>query len=204
MVNLLTHSELPKSLRRISITLCLKLPYGPYYLLLSHEEDDNVASTASGTNNVSTNEAVNEGHGSISTHLDTTDPAGATTSTPYGLKTITNNNSFPVNRIFSHYSNGFKLIDDVLGYPLSPTSAENPDRFADINYYTVRLEIDLYMVPKDFTKQKAKEFSDEAADYLKSTFFPKLNERFDRVDEINSERRGGGFGVVVTPKFRSC
>jgi len=198
MVNLLIHSELPKSLRRISITLCLKLPYGPYYLLLSQGDDDNAASTASGTNNVSTDEAVNN------MHHETTDPAGATTSSPYGIRTIPKNNSLCVNRIFSHYSNGFKLIDDVLGYPSSPTSAENPDRFADINYYTVRLEIDLYTVPKDFTKQKAKEFSDEAADYLKSTFFPKLNERFERVDETSSERRGGGFGVVVTPKFRGC
>lgn len=107
-----------------------------------------------------------------------------------------------VKRFFAECSKVFKPLDDLLGCPSSlPT--ETPDRFAHVNYYTIRLEVDLHAVPKGFTKQKEKEFADEAGVYIKSEFFPRLNERFEKVDEVTLEKRLGGFGVVVTPRSRT-
>ena len=113
-----------------------------------------------------------------------------------------------IKRVFAAcpYHNILKPFDDLFGY----SASHFPDRFADINYYTIRLEVDLYLVPKEFTRSREREFAEEAAEYVKSHFFPKLNERFERMDEVSAERRyggggggGGGFGVVVTPRFRS-
>jgi hypothetical protein len=114
-----------------------------------------------------------------------------------------------INALFANYSKVFKPLDDLLGCPSSssstPCSTQTPDRFADVNYFTLRLEIDMYSLPKGFTKQREKEFAEEAAEYVKAQFFPKLNERFEKVGgEMGSlERRGGGFGVVVTPRSRT-
>jgi len=107
-----------------------------------------------------------------------------------------------VKRLFADCAKVFKPLDELLGYPSSASPTQTPDRFADVNYYTIRLEVDLFTVPKWFSKQKEKEFAEEAAEFVKSQFFPKLNERFEKADELTPDRKCGGFGVVVTPRSR--
>jgi len=41
-----------------------------------------------------------------------------------------------------------------------------------------------------------REFAEEAAEYVKSEFFPKVKARFKGVDQ-----RRGGFWVIVLPRF---
>ena len=108
-----------------------------------------------------------------------------------------------IKRFFAQCSEVFKPLDELLGCPSPSSPTETPDRFADVNYFTIRLEVDLYDVPKGFTKQREKEFADEAAVYVRSQFFPRMNERFEKVDEVTLERKLGGFGVVVTPRSRN-
>jgi hypothetical protein len=91
-----------------------------------------------------------------------------------------------INALFANYSKVFKPLDDLLGCPSSSSSStpcftQTPDRFADVNYLTLRLEIDMYSLLKGFTKQREKEFAEDAAEYVKAQFFPKLNERFEKV-----------------------
>ena len=60
---------------------------------------------------------------------------------------------------------------------------------------TFRLELEVYRVPRKYSMKQ--EFAEElAARYVKSEFFPKAKERFERGD-----RSSGGFWVVVVPKF---
>jgi hypothetical protein len=201
MINLLTHSEIPKSLRRISITLALKPP--SYYCALFQVttlENEEVAADPNGP--VSNRIPAESSNGPNSDSLTV---GRVTTSTSDSPKSgfITPSTIVLIRRLFANCSKVLKPLDDLLGCPPSASSTQTPDRFADVNYYTIRLEVDLYAVPKGFTKQKEKEFAEEAAEYVKSHFFPKLNERFEKVDELTSERKSGGFGVVITPRSRN-
>src|SRR5258705_13627458 len=188
MINLLTYSEIPKSLRRISITLSLKPP--SYYCSLfqttareGEEGSDPTNTTQAGSSNEPSTSRV--------ACVSDSPKSGSTTATPATIVLV--------KRLFANCAKVLKPLDELLG-SASPT--QTPDRFADVNYYTIRLEVDLFTVPKWFTKQKEKEFAEEAAEYVKLEFFPRLNERFEKVDELTRERRCGGFGVVVTPRSR--
>lgn len=232
MLNILTYSELPKTLRRISITLALKPIYRNYFYVMVPQH---VATPAADQGGLGRTETVQQSNEDVSgATLTTTEAAPNMTSSIVIANTTDNPISLPattppppppsqpptntvivpptatiIKRVFAAcpYHNILKPFDDLFGY--SPSHF--PDRFADINYYTIRLEVDLYLVPKEFTRSREREFAEEAAEYVKSHFFPKLNERFEKMEELSSERRcgggggggGGGFGVVVTPRFRS-
>ena len=192
MVNLLTYSEIPKSLRRISITLSLKPP--SYYCSLfqttareGEEGSDPTNTTQAGSSNEpSTSEVAS---------VSDSPKSGSTSATPPIIVLV--------KRLFANCAKVLKPLDEILGCPSSACPTQTPDRFADVSYYTIRLEVDLFTVPKWFTKQKEKEFAEEAAEFVKSQFFPKLNERFEKVNELTPDRKCGGFGVVVTPRSRS-
>jgi len=91
---------------------------------------------------------------------------------------------------WSPENNIFKPLDDLLG----GSSIESQGRFADIRCLTFRLELEIHGVPREYSEQK---FAEEAARCVKSEFFPKVKERFERVDQ------SGRFRVVVLPKFYS-
>jgi len=85
----------------------------------------------------------------------------------------------------------FRPLDDLLG----DSSIESQGRFAGVRWLTFRLELEVYRVPRKYSMKQ--EFAEElAARYVKSEFFPKAKERFERGD-----RSSGGFWVVVVPKF---
>ena len=79
----------------------------------------------------------------------------------------------------------FKPLDDLLG----GSSIESRDRFAGIRNLTLRLESEMYHVPRECSEQ---EVAKEVAQYVKSRFFPKVKERFESVDQSS-----GRFRVVV-------
>jgi len=91
--------------------------------------------------------------------------------------------------LWSPENNIFKPLDDLLG----GSSIESQGQFADIRCLTFRLELELYDFPREYSEQK---FAKEAARCVKSEFFPKVKERFERVDQSS-----GRFRVVVLPKF---
>ena len=197
MINLLTYSEIPKTLRRISITLSLK-PQS-YYCLFQAPVQEGNSTNSSPAATESSNGPNAEASSSSLTGVVTTSISDSPNSE--STSCVTPSINLLIKRLFATCSRVLKPLDDLLGYPT--LSTQTRDRFADINYYTIRLEVDLYTVPEGFTKQKEKEFAEEAAEYVKSRYFPKLNERFEKVDQVTSERKSGGFGVVVTPRSRN-
>ncbi|KAF9530215.1 hypothetical protein CPB83DRAFT_905488 [Crepidotus variabilis] len=253
MINLLTNSELPKSLKRISITLSVKPPYieygtsssGPERDVATQDDDIPSSSQAAQGNNRSAldvgdaetaavqdpalltekaqsdnaqESSTSEGaqSGAAAMHIQMSSPSTSSLKPEKPERASTR--IIPLQTLFANASHILEPLDNLLGVPIPPSyhsltpsipsspptqAPSNPlhDHFAEVNYFTIRLELDLYLVPKDFTKKHEKEFVEEANEYVRREFFPRLRERADR----NEPGKGNtaGFGVVVTPRYRT-
>jgi len=198
MIDLLGYSQLPRSLCSISINLPL-IPFygGCFYPETPSRDPADQDSTDSETDGINPDQTMKQVGGAETPGasgvvgdgvlLQSGNPVTSATSSIPPTVTI-------IKRIFAPWSRDntiFRPLDDLLG----DSSLESQDRFAGIRYLTFRLELEVYRVPRKYSMKQ--ELAEEAARYVKSEFFPKTKERFERGDRSS----GGGFWVVVVPKF---
>ena len=195
MINLLSYSQLPQSLSSVSINISLTPLYGNvFYPEMPSSDLAYQGSTESAMDGINTEQAG--GPGPLVAPGFVGDPVicghashpakSMTTSSIPSIMTI-------IKRVFAPWSpesNNLKPLDDLLG-------DFSQDRFAGIRYLVFRLEVQVHKVPRECPRSSEQRFAEQAAQYVRSQFFPKVKERFERVG-----RSSGGFWVVVLPRFR--